>query len=188
MKETAPSTLPSSLWARAAATALGALAVAVGAHLEVALPGAAAPQTAQTLAVLLAGCVLGPAWGLASVVVYLAAGAVGLPVFADGKSGAAVLTGPTAGYLAGFAVAAWTAGIWTRSRLGRRAAGALAGMLLAHFVILALGWLRLALAIGPARAFEAGVAPFLVGAAVKSALAAVVCVAISRRTALDADQ
>ena len=166
---------------------LGASAIAVGARFSFDLPGTPVPQSAQTLAVLLVGVVLGRVWGPVSVGVYLLAGALGLPAFADGKSGLGVLVGPTAGYLAGFLVAAWIAGAITQEReeptSGRKfgtvflftSATAFAGMLLAHVVILWLGWLRLAVALGAVRAWEVGVAPFLVGGAVKSFVAAAVC-------------
>lgn len=162
---------------------LAAAAIAVGARLGAPLPGTDVPQTAQTLFVLLAGIALGRSWGPAAVALYLAAGALGLPVFADGKSGAGVLVGPTGGYLAGFLVAAWFAGDWVHRGLGRRFVPALAGMLLAHGVILLLGWARLAAVVGAGRAFEAGVAPFLVGGAVKSVLAAMICLVVARRKA-----
>ena len=160
---------------------VAAAAIALGARLAAPLPGTDVPQTAQTLAVLLVGIILGRVWGPAAVVLYLVAGALGLPVFADGKSGPGVLAGPTAGYLAGFVGAAWIAGAWAHRGLGRRLPSALAGMLLAHGVILLLGWARLALAIGTGRAFAAGVAPFLVGGAAKSLLAAIACVFVSRQ-------
>lgn len=64
------------------------------------------PVTLQTFAVLLSGAVLGARRGFLAVVLYVAGGAVGLPIFSGGASGVAVLTGPTAGYLFGFAFAA----------------------------------------------------------------------------------
>ena len=160
---------------------MGAAAIALGAHVAAPLLGTDVPQTAQTLAVLLVGILLGRVWGPAAVVLYLVAGALGLPVFADGKSGADVLAGPTAGYLAGFVVAAWMAGEWVRRGLGRNFGPAVAGMLLAHGAILLLGWARLAMLLGADRAFSGGVAPFLAGGAVKSLLAAAACVVVSRR-------
>lgn len=67
---------------------------------------AGVPITLQTLTVMLAGCVLGPLRGFAAVVLYLALGAVGLPVFAEHSSGIGVFTGPSAGYLLAFPLAA----------------------------------------------------------------------------------
>lgn len=164
---------------------LGAAAIALGARFSVDLPGTPVPQSAQTLAVLLVGIFLGRVWGPVSVGVYLLAGALGLPVFADGKSGLGVLVGPTAGYLAGFLIAAWMAGEW-RGRTRRHSfvaecVTAFGVMLLAHAVILLLGWLRLAVALGGLRAWEAGVAPFLVGGAIKSLVAAAVLLGLRAR-------
>lgn len=67
---------------------------------------AGVPITLQTLTVMLAGCVLGPVRGFSAVTLYLALGAVGLPVFAEHSSGIGVFTGPSGGYLLAFPLAA----------------------------------------------------------------------------------
>lgn len=67
---------------------------------------AGVPITLQTLTVMLAGCVLGPARGFAAVTLYLALGAVGLPVFAEHSSGIGVFNGASGGYLISFPIAA----------------------------------------------------------------------------------
>jgi biotin transport system substrate-specific component len=67
---------------------------------------AGVPITLQTLTVMLAGCVLGPLRGFSAVVLYLALGAVGLPVFAEHSSGIGVFTGISGGYLLSFPIAA----------------------------------------------------------------------------------
>lgn len=64
------------------------------------------PITLQTFGVLLTGAVLGAKRGFLAVMLYLAVGAAGLPVFADGKAGLAVFAGPSMGYLVGFPLAA----------------------------------------------------------------------------------
>jgi biotin transport system substrate-specific component len=71
---------------------------------------AGVPIPLQTLTVMLAGCVLGPLRGFAAVTLYLALGAVGLPVFAEHSSGIGVFNGPSGGYLIAFPVAAALAG------------------------------------------------------------------------------
>lgn len=138
------------------------------------------PQTGQTLAVLIVGAVLGPLRGATAVVIYVALGALGLPVFADGDAGWDRLTGPTGGYLVGFVAGAVIAGrgalriaSWPRLVLV---------MLAAHAAILALGFARLAVTLGAADAYARGVEPFFVGALVKSALAALVAWAWRRHT------
>ncbi len=67
---------------------------------------AGVPITLQTLTVMLAGCVLGPLRGFSAVVLYLALGAVGLPVFAGHSSGVGVFTGISGGYLLSCPIAA----------------------------------------------------------------------------------
>lgn len=69
------------------------------------------PITLQTFGVLLAGAVLGARRGFLAVLLYLAVGAAGLPVFSGGRGGLGVLTGPTGGYLLGFALAALLCGL-----------------------------------------------------------------------------
>ena len=71
---------------------------------------AGVPITLQTLTVMLAGCVLGPLRGFSAVALYLALGAVGLPVFAEHSSGIGVFSGPSGGYLFSFPIAAALAG------------------------------------------------------------------------------
>lgn len=77
---------------------------------QVSIPLGPVPHTLQIFFVLLAGLLLGSRWGFASVVVWMALGIFGLPVFAQGKAGIAVLAGPTGGFLAGFAVCAFVVG------------------------------------------------------------------------------
>ncbi len=87
------------------------------------LPGipltAGVPITLQTLAVILAGMVLGPGRGAAAVGLYLVAGLAGLPVFSGFSSGLGVLAGPSAGYLLSFPLAAFVAGLLVRFLLRR---------------------------------------------------------------------
>lgn len=87
----------------------------------IAIPIGAAPITLQTFAVLLAGAVLGANRGFLAVLLYLAVGAVGIPVFAGGASGLAVFAAPTAGYLVSFPLAAWLVGFIVE-RIPRRGA------------------------------------------------------------------
>jgi len=146
--------------------------VALSSRLSVTIPGSPVPQSAQTLAVVLVGALLGARQGSLAIGAYVLAGGLGLPVFADGASGWSHLIGPTAGYLAGFLLAAWGVGrLADRGRLETLGPAVLV-MLAAHAVILTLGWVRLAASLGPVEAFEGGVAPFVLGGIVKSFLAA----------------
>ncbi|WP_104161112.1 biotin transporter BioY [Arthrobacter sp. ZGTC212] len=81
--------------------------------------GAGVPITLQTLAVMLAGIILGPARGAAAVALFLAAGLAGLPVFSGFSGGLGVLAGPSAGYLLAFVPAAFVVGLLSRAALRR---------------------------------------------------------------------
>src|SRR5881628_58321 len=98
---------------RAAAVVLGALVVAGAAQVSVPLPGTPVPMTLQPMAVLLVGGLLGARLGALSMIVYLAMGAAGLPVFTPTVSvfGVVRLLGPTGGYLLAYPVAAWATGL-----------------------------------------------------------------------------
>jgi biotin transport system substrate-specific component len=134
------------------------------------------PLTMQTFVVLVLGMAYGWKLGGATMLLYLAEGAAGLPVFSGTPErgiGLAYMAGPTGGYLAGFvagaALCGWLAGKgWDRSAWRTAVA-----MSLGHLVILALGWAWLATLIGPAQAYAAGVAPFYVATVAKTALAVV---------------
>ncbi|MBR0683527.1 BioY protein [Roseomonas eburnea] len=143
---------------------LGSAVLAASA--QVSLPMWPVPATLQTLAVLLLGALGGSRLGAASVALYLAEGAMGLPVFAGGASGIAVLAGPTAGYLLGFLPAAWIAGLagrgWLRQALVLGAA---------HMVLFVPGIAWLAGFVGWERAMVAGFLVFVPGTVVKTALA-----------------
>ena len=155
---------------RVLAVALGAAVVAVAAQVSVPLPFGPVPMTLSPLAVLLVGGILGPRGGVAAVVTYVALGAVGLPVYALGLAGPAILLGPTGGYLLAFPVAAGVTG-WLAQKggIGRALLAAAAGVVVIHLG----GWAQLALVIGdPEIAFRVGTVPFLLGDVLKVALAA----------------
>jgi biotin transport system substrate-specific component len=161
--------------------ALAVLATATASRLSVDLPLTPVPQTAQTLAVLAAGIVLGSRWGAIAMLIYVVLGAVGLPVFAGGAAGLDRMTGPTSGFLLGFIPGAAIAGWWVESGRSDSLGGACLGMVIAHVAILFPGWLWLATSVGPVSAWLGGVAPFLLGAAGKSVLAGVGAYGASRR-------
>src|SRR5919108_894799 len=98
---------------RAAAVVLGALLVALAAQVSIPLPGTPVPMTLQPLAVLLVGGLLGGPLGALSMILYLAMGAAGLPVFTPTVPlvGISRLLGPTGGYLLAYPVAAWAVGV-----------------------------------------------------------------------------
>ena len=128
------------------------------------------PMTMQTFAVLLLGAAYGWRLGGAAVLLYLAEGAVGLPVFTKG-GGFAYLLGPTGGYLVGFLFAAIVVGWLAQRGWDRSAVTTVAAMLIGELIIFGLGVAWLAHLIGIDKAIAAGVTPFLWGEAVKIALA-----------------
>lgn len=104
---------------------------------QVSIPIGPVPHTLQIFFVLLAGIVLGSRMGAISVAVWVMLGAFGLPVFAQGKAGVAVLVGPTGGFLAGFIMAAFIVGWLTEnSKLtsGRAAIYMLTGLVVAYII------------------------------------------------------
>lgn len=146
------------------------------------LPLPLVPMTLQTLVVLLIGAAYGARWGAVTVLVYLAEGAVGFPVFAGPVGGLAPLTGPTAGYLAGFVVAAFLVGWFAERGWDRSVARLFVAMAIGHVAILALGfaWLAYGIHLGAEKAWLAGVVPFLAGSLIKNALGAALLPAVRR--------
>ena len=99
--------------------ALFAAFTAAVAWFRIPLPFTPVPITLQTLAVLLSGAMLGPYYGALSMIIYLALGAIGLPVFAGGSSGIGALLGPTGGYLLSYPLASFVIGkMLEKKRLG----------------------------------------------------------------------
>lgn len=132
------------------------------------------PITGQTLAVLVVGSALGARRGALSMVLYVMLGLVGLPVFADGASGAGVLLGPSGGYLLGFVAAAAVVG-WVAERFGdRRFTAALLSFALGTVVTFAAGmlWLAVSLGLDLQHTLEYGLYPFVVGGLAKALIGA----------------
>lgn len=150
------------------------LLTALAAQVAIPLPGTVVPITGQTFAVLLTGALLGSRLGALAMFAYLIEGASGLPFFAAGGSGIGWLLGPTGGYLLSYPVAAFVVGLLSERGWDRRVLTAAAAMAIGSVVILLGGWAWLARFMAPAAAFNAGVAPFLIGDVVKIALAAAV--------------
>jgi biotin transport system substrate-specific component len=149
-----------------------ALLTAVGARIALPVPGTPVPITLQTFSVLLAGAILGPRLGTASMAFYLLLGTTGYHVFALGNWGLETVFAATGGYLVGFVLAQPIIGRVTRPSR-RRWRQALAAMLLGTAVIYAVGltWLALWAGTGLARTLELGFWPFLPFEVLKVALA-----------------
>ena len=153
-----------------------ALAAVFGAQIAVPVPLTPVPITLQTLFVILAGVVLGPRVGAASMALYVGMGAAGAPVFSNGGAGLAWLLGPTGGYLLSYPASAFAAG-WVASGWRSRGGSSLlliGGLAVGVLVQYAGGLLQLGLLTGRpfAEVLAMGALPFLFGDAVKIATAA----------------
>ncbi|RWH84250.1 MAG: biotin transporter BioY [Mesorhizobium sp.] len=154
------------------AVVLGTVFLALASYIEV--PMVPVPVTMQTFAVTLIGAVYGWRLGAATIIAWLVEGAIGLPVLSGGAAGAHHFVGPTAGYLFAFpVVGALTGWLAERGWNGNRPWLAFVSMLLGNALCLVLGAAWLSVAIGVEQAIVQGVTPFLVGGALKSALAAI---------------
>ena len=134
------------------------------------------PITAQTLAVLLVGSVLGATRGAISLIAYFSMGAFGLPVFSAATS---LSFGPTFGYLVGFVAAAAVVGYLSERGWHKSVTGVLGSFAIANSVIYLFGLPWLAFVLGNLGAANdltavaaAGLAPFIVGDVLKMILAA----------------
>ena len=150
----------------------GSLFIAMAAQVSIGWP---VPMTLQTLAILIVGLTFGSRLALATLVTYLGYGAMGLPVFANGGSMAS-LVGPTAGFLYGFVVMAWLAGLAVEKGIARGVVStALVGMALSALIYLpGLAWPALMLGKTLPELWSGWMAPFLLGDAVKALIAAMV--------------
>ncbi len=145
--------------------------IALSAQFSFRTPFSPVPITGQTLVVLLSGLFLGRKLGAAAVAAYLLQGAVGLPFFANGSSGFAVLVGPTGGYLFGFLAAAYVVGMLSELRHRRSPIQAATALLLGNIIIYLFGLTWLVRFVGESQALPMGLYPFLVGDVLKLGLA-----------------
>ncbi len=155
-------------------TALMAATIGAGAFLIV--PIGPVPVSMQPFFVFLAGYVLGAKRGAMAVGLYLLAGAIGLPVFAGGKSGFGHLLGPTGGYLFGFVVSAWLCGLAHKGKKEIRWIDGLGFGGAAVLAVYGIGslWLKYTLSFDWYKAWLVGVVPFIPWDGVKI-VAALIC-------------
>jgi biotin transport system substrate-specific component len=161
---------------------VGAAFIALTANVTVWLPDNPVPITGQTLSVLVVGGALGLRRGALSVGLYLALGLL-LPVYAGqqhglstivGLNSAGVVIGARGGYLVAFLFAGALVGWLAEMGWDRHIRGAVAAMILGEVVIYAIGvpWLAFAAHLSPQVAIEKGFLPFVIGDAIKLAIAA----------------
>ena len=153
---------------------VGTLLVAASA--QVSVPMYPVPMTLQTLAISLIGLTYGARLAGITLAVYLAQGAMGLPVFAGGAASLPYMMGTTGGFLVGFVAMAWLTGFLVERGLDRGfwrlfVANFIPAMLL---FVPGVAWLWAITPLTLEGAAMAGAVPFLLGAVVKSAIAAMI--------------
>ncbi len=158
-------------------TSLFVALIAVGAF--IAIPVGPVPIVLQNMFVLLAALILGPAWGVACIGIYLLIGLLGLPVFSKGGAGIGHLFGPTGGYLLGYIPAVLATAVISKG-LGRKLTGDLFAMVVGSLIVYAAGvpWLKIATGMTYQKALAVGMFPFIVGDAVKIIAAAFIARAL----------
>lgn len=161
----------------------GSIFIAMAA--QVSVPMLPVPMTLQMLAILLVGFAFGSRMGATTLLVYLGQGLAGLPVFANGMNGLA-FAGPTAGFLIGFVLVAYVAGLAAERGLAKGFVGTAVAALIASVLVYIPGvlWPMLVassfgieggwVGIGADKAWAWFMGPFLLGDAVKAVIAALI--------------
>lgn len=160
---------------REVALVVGLVALtAAAAQVRVPVPFSPVPITGQTFAVLLGAAAIGPLRSSVAQLLYLTIGALGLPVFTGFESGWQIMAGATGGYIVGFVVASAVVGAMARRGMDRRPAGMAGAFIVGSLVIYAIGvpWMAVVTGLPLAQALWSGAAIFVIGDAVKAALAA----------------
>jgi len=164
--------LPGGMVRDAALVGGSALFVGLFAQIAIPLSFTPVPLTGQTFAVLLSVAALGPARGVLGMLVYALVGMAGVPWFAQQSSGWSM---PSFGFVLGFVLAAAVVGALAKRGADRTPLRAVPLMIAGNLALYAIGvpWLMASLDVSFAKAIELGMTPFLIGDAIKVALAAV---------------
>lgn len=152
----------------------GSVFIAIAA--QISIPMFPVPMTLQTLAILIVGLSFGARLGAATLLVYLGEGAMGLPVFANGAGTLAYMMGPTGGFLLGFVLMAWLAGLAVETGIADRFAPTALVTVTISALLYIPGLLWPAVVMG--KTWDVlwlhWMSPFLVGDAIKAVLAALI--------------
>lgn len=142
--------------------------IIIGGYISLPLPVGPVPIVLADFFVMVTGLFLGLKWGLTSVALYLSLGALGLPVFAGGASGLAVLMGPTGGFLLGYLFMVATVG-FLAGKGKQSLVQAIGALVVGNILLYGLGvpWLKGVLHLGWGAALAAGLVPFLPGTIIK---------------------
>ncbi len=159
---------------RAIMACLFAALISIGAYIAIPIPGTPVPIVLQNMFILLAGFILGPWWGLASVVFYLILGAAGLPVFSGGTGGLVKFAGPTGGYLFGFMPGVVAFGLLSRLGKQRWYFNVMAGVVgMAVVYVFGVARLKAVLGVDWTKALAMGLVPFIPGDIAKIIVASI---------------
>lgn len=152
----------------------GVALVTLAAQVRIPLPFTPVPITGQTFAVVLVGAGLGAVRGTITLLLYVALGAAGLPIFSGWQGNWVVFTGATGGYLIGFIVAAAVTGFLAERGWDRHLRSSIGAMLTGNVIIYLFGlpWLAAVVNTGFTKTLEAGLYPFIPGDLIKLYLAA----------------
>ncbi|MBA7655412.1 hypothetical protein ES703_63316 [subsurface metagenome] len=167
------------------------------AQIRIMLPWSPVPVTGQTLAVLLAGVLLGRWWGGISLAIYAGLGIAGVPWFAGWGSGLGYLAGPTGGYIIGFILAALFLGHFTDTYIRSRSfLSMLALMLFANFILIYIpGLFQLGLWLNLVKGepvtfttlLSMGALPFIAGDVTKAVIAAAIARGVTPKSAYNGE-
>jgi len=145
----------------------GSLLLGLFAHFSFRLPFTPVPIVVQDYIALLLGAFLGSKRGALAVLLFIAEGSLGLPFFAQGTAGFAILAGPTGGYLLGYVLGAYLTGLFLERKKEKTFSSVFLALLLGNLAVFFLGLPWLSLYLGPAEAFLFGMVPFIPGAMIK---------------------
>lgn len=163
-------------------SALFATITAILGYVIIPLPFSPIPITAQSLAVMLAGCILTPLQAALSMITFLFMGIIGIPVFSGGRAGIGIIVGKSGGYLIGFLVGAIVISLLIRrnkSFVNMLIGCFIGGVVVVH--LLGSAWLGYVTAMGIKKAFLLGSAPFIVGDLLKAVVAVLIGSRLNRR-------
>ena len=159
-------------WFKEAAVILGAsVIIALFAPVSIPLPFTPVPLATQIHVILLLSCILGAKRASLAVLAFLFQGAIGLPVFAGGAAGILNLAGPRGGYLLSYVIAAFITGLIMERSSNRTPVRAFAAMGVGNLIVYMIGLPWLSRFVGWENAFLLGMAPFLIGDALKLVVA-----------------
>jgi biotin transport system substrate-specific component len=162
----------SAAYAPLALIGAGVLLLTLSAKLQI--PLWPVPMTMQTYVVLVIAMAYGTRLGVATVIAYMLAGVLGLPVFAGTPEkgiGLPYMLGPTGGYLVGFVLSTWAMGTLAQRGWDRTLLRCLLAMTIGHALILGCGVAWLSASLGLERAIAVGLAPFVLATILKTVLA-----------------